>query len=144
MKLEANTLGVEAAKVMGDALASHPEFERAHWKDLFTGRLKTEIPDALRHLFAGLKKAGAKLKELDLSDNALGPVGVEGMIDFMQSPVCYSLEELRLNNNGLGIKGGTMLAESLMKLVDNAKNSGTPLKLKLFLVHVEQFYNVAS
>lgn len=45
--LEANTLGVEAAKVMGDALAMHPEFERAHWKDLFTGRLKTEIPEAL-------------------------------------------------------------------------------------------------
>lgn len=47
LKLEANTLGVEAARVMGDALAAHPEFERAHWKDLFTGRLKTEIPDAL-------------------------------------------------------------------------------------------------
>lgn len=133
LKLEANTLGVEAARVMGDALALHPEFERAHWKDLFTGRLKTEIPDALRQLFSGLKRAGAHLKELDLSDNALGPVGVEGMIDFMQSPVCYSLEELRLNNNGLGIKGGTMLAESLMKLVNNAKNNGTPLKLKLFI-----------
>lgn len=36
--------------------------------------------------------AGAKLKELDLSDNALGPVGVEGMVEFMSSPVCYSLE----------------------------------------------------
>ncbi|XP_068240751.1 ran GTPase-activating protein 1 [Palaemon carinicauda] len=131
--LEANTLGVEAAKVMGDALASHPEFERAHWKDLFTGRLKTEIPEALRHLFSGLIRAGAKLKELDLSDNALGPVGVEGMIDFMHSPVCYSLEELRLNNNGLGIKGGTMLAGSLMKLVDNAKAAGTPLQLKVFI-----------
>ena len=51
LKLEANTLGVEAAKVIGDALAEHPEFERAHWKDLFTGRLKTEIPDALVSIF---------------------------------------------------------------------------------------------
>ncbi|XP_042868321.1 ran GTPase-activating protein 1-like [Penaeus japonicus] len=131
--LEANTLGVEAAKVMGDALATHPEFERAHWKDLFTGRLKTEIPEALRHLFSGLMRAGAKLKELDLSDNALGPVGVEGMVEFMSSHVCYSLQELRLNNNGLGIKGGTMLAESLMKLVANAKAAGTPLTLKVFI-----------
>lgn len=131
--LEANTLGVEAAKLMGDALAVHPEFERAHWKDLFTGRLKTEIPEALRHLFSGLMRAGAKLKELDLSDNALGPVGVEGMVDFMSSPVCYSLEELRLNNNGLGIKGGTMLAGSLMKLAENAKGAGTPLQLKVFI-----------
>lgn len=45
-----------------------------------------------RHLFSGLIRAGAKLKELDLSHNALGPVGVEGMVDFMSSPVCYSLE----------------------------------------------------
>ncbi|KAK8734106.1 hypothetical protein OTU49_006018 [Cherax quadricarinatus] len=133
LQLEANTLGVEAAEVMGEALAAHPEFERAHWKDLFTGRLKTEIPDALRHLFSGLMRAGAKLKELDLSDNALGPIGVEGMVEFMSSPVCYSLEELRLNNNGLGIKGGTMLAESLMKLVANANSAGTPLKLKVFI-----------
>ncbi|KAG7164319.1 Ran GTPase-activating protein 1-like [Homarus americanus] len=140
LKLEANTLGVEAAKVMGDALAVHPEFERAHWKDLFTGRLKTEIPDALVSDNNSFK--GAKLKELDLSDNALGPVGVEGMVEFMSSPVCYSLElsntyvlpqEIRLNNNGLGIKGGTMLAQSLMKLVENAKAAGEPLKLKVFI-----------
>lgn len=45
-----------------------------------------------RHLFSGLIRAGAKLKELDLSHNALGPVGVEGMVEFMSSPVCYSLE----------------------------------------------------
>lgn len=133
LALDGNTLGVEAAKVIGDALAAHPEFERAHWKDLFTGRLKSEIPDALRHLFSGLVRAGAKLKELDLSHNALGPVGVEGMVDFMCSPVCYSLEELRLDNNGLGIKGGTMLAQSLLKLVENAKAANTPLKLKVFI-----------
>ena len=47
LALDGNTLGVEAARVIGDALAAHPEFERAHWKDLFTGRLKSEIPDAL-------------------------------------------------------------------------------------------------
>ena len=47
LALYGNTLGVEAAQVIGDALATHPEFERAHWKDLFTGRLKSEIPDAL-------------------------------------------------------------------------------------------------
>ncbi|XP_045114674.1 ran GTPase-activating protein 1-like isoform X2 [Portunus trituberculatus] len=133
LALDGNTLGVEAARVIGDALAAHPEFERAHWKDLFTGRLKSEIPDALRHLFSGLVRAGAKLKELDLSHNALGPVGVEGMVDFMSSPVCYSLEEIRLDNNGLGIKGGTMLAQSLLKLVENAKAANTPLKLKVFI-----------
>ena len=47
LKLEGNTLGIDAAEMIGKALASHPEFTRAHWKDLFTGRLKTEIPQAL-------------------------------------------------------------------------------------------------
>ena len=45
-----------------------------------------------KYLFAGINKAGAKIVELDLSDNALGPVGVEGMVDFMCSASCYTLE----------------------------------------------------
>lgn len=45
-----NTVGIEAAEVIGRSLAKHPEFERAHWKDMFTGRMKTEIPPALKHL----------------------------------------------------------------------------------------------
>ncbi|RXG51725.1 Ran GTPase-activating protein 1 [Armadillidium vulgare] len=133
LNLEANTLGVEAAKVIGDALSFHPEFEIAHWKDLFTGRLKTEIPEALKHLFSGIVRAKARLKALDLSDNALGPIGVEGMVDFLKSESCYSLQELRLNNNGLGIKGGTMLAEALIELSKKAEAAGTPLKLKVFI-----------
>ncbi|XP_018022102.1 ran GTPase-activating protein 1 [Hyalella azteca] len=133
LDLENNTLGPDAAKVIGDALAKHPEFKRAHFKDLFTGRLKTEIPLALKHLFSGINRANAQLVELDLSDNALGPVGVEGMVDFMSSRSCYTLEELRLNNNGLGITGGTMLAKSLEKLIDNSTRDGRPWKLKVFI-----------
>jgi Ran GTPase-activating protein 1 len=47
LNLAGNTLGIEAAKAVGKALELHPEFKRAQWKDLFTGRLKTEIPQAL-------------------------------------------------------------------------------------------------
>ncbi|KAF2351528.1 Leucine-rich repeat [Trinorchestia longiramus] len=133
LDLENNTLGPEAAKVIGDALAKHPEFKRAHFKDLFTGRLKTEIPLALKHLFSGINRANAQLLELDLSDNALGPVGVEGMVDFMSSRSCYTLEELRLNNNGLGITGGTMLVKSLKALLENSTRDGQPWKLKVFI-----------
>ena len=39
-----NTVGIDAAEAIGKALETHPEFERAHWKDMFTGRMKTEIP----------------------------------------------------------------------------------------------------
>jgi len=50
--------------------------------------------------------AGARLVELDLSDNAFGPNGMIGLTEFLRSSSCYSLRELRLNNNGLGIQGG--------------------------------------
>ena len=50
--------------------------------------------------------AGAQLVELDLSDNAFGPNGVEGIVDLLKSKTCYTLKELRLNNNGLGTTGG--------------------------------------
>lgn len=47
LNLEGNTLGVEAAKCIAKALEKHPELKRALWKDMFTGRMKTEIPKAL-------------------------------------------------------------------------------------------------
>lgn len=50
-------------------------------------------------------KAGAKLEVLDLSDNASGPIGAEGIVDLLSSPTCYTLKELKLNNMGLGITG---------------------------------------
>lgn len=47
LNLAGNTLGVQAAEALAKALEKHPEFKRALWKDLFTGRLKEEIPKAL-------------------------------------------------------------------------------------------------
>jgi hypothetical protein len=47
LELEGNTLGVDAAKAIGKALKSKPEFEAALWRDLFTSRLKNEIPQAM-------------------------------------------------------------------------------------------------
>lgn len=59
-----------------------------------------------RHLGNGIITAKANLVELDLSDNAFGPIGVEGLVGLFRSPSCFTLEILRLNNNGLGIAGG--------------------------------------
>lgn len=47
LNLEGNTLGVEASKLIANALEKHPELKQALWKDMFTGRMKTEIPKAL-------------------------------------------------------------------------------------------------
>ena len=97
LRMNGNTIGIEAAEVIGKALAKHPEFERALWKDMFTGRMKTEIPPALKHLGSGIMLAKARLVELDLSDNAFGPIGAEGIADLLKSEACFSLKELRLN-----------------------------------------------
>jgi Ran GTPase-activating protein 1 len=105
LTLSGNTVGIEAAKAIGQALECHPEFRRAHWKDMFTGRMKTEIPPALINLTRGIMTAQACLVELDLSDNAFGPIGMDGLMTFMKSPSCFTLQELKLNNTGCGVTG---------------------------------------
>jgi Ran GTPase-activating protein 1 len=131
LTLSGNTIGIEAAGVIGKALEKHPEFERAHWNDMFTGRMKTEIPPALKNLSNGLIIAKARLVELNLSDNAFGPIGAEGIVDLLRSEACYSLKELRLNNTGCGVTGGKLLAKTLMECYNN---SGKTLALKVFVL----------
>eukprot|EP00096_Caligus_rogercresseyi_P009702 TRINITY_DN3341_c0_g1_i2.p1 TRINITY_DN3341_c0_g1~~TRINITY_DN3341_c0_g1_i2.p1 ORF type:complete len:1855 (+),score=585.20 TRINITY_DN3341_c0_g1_i2:261-5825(+) len=134
LTLSGNTVGIEAAEAIGKALEAHSEFRRAHWKDMFTGRMKTEIPPALKHLSKGIIGAGAQLVELDLSDNAFGPIGMEGLRDLLQSPACYSLKELRLNNTGCGVTGGEHLAELLGYCIDKSTTAGHPLALRVFVL----------
>lgn len=59
-----------------------------------------------RSLGSALMSAGARLTELDLSDNAFGPDGVKGIEQLLKSPSCHTLRELKLNNCGMGIGGG--------------------------------------
>merc|ERR1719481_2411061 len=134
LTLAGNTVGIEAAGVIGKALIGHAELRRAHWKDMFTGRMKTEIPPALVNLTRGLLTAQARLVELDLSDNAFGPVGMEGLITFLKSPSCFSLQELKLNNTGCGVTGGKMLAGLLLDCYNKSKAIGHPLALKVFIL----------
>jgi len=131
--LEGNTLGIGAARAIGKALERHPEIQQIHGKDLFTGRLKTEIPQALTFLGSGLMLAGARLTVLDLSDNAVGPVGMDGLHVLLTSPVCYSLQRLLFNNNGWGPTGGRRLADCLMECHQRSVADGSPMQLKEFV-----------
>jgi Ran GTPase-activating protein 1 len=99
---------------------------------MFTGRMKTEIPPALTDLSKGIMFANAHLTVLDLSDNALGPNGMTGLVDLIKSPSCYSLQELRLMNCGLGVTGAKMLAKSLTHCFNKSVEAGTPLELRVF------------
>lgn len=132
--LQGNTLGIDAAKEIGNAIAKHgSHLKRALWQDMFTGRLKSEIPIVLEHLSAGLLKANVRLSELDLSNNAFGPIGMEGLVKLLNSPVCYELQTLRLMNNGLGISGAKMLAKALIDNYHASMVAGTPFKLKVLV-----------
>ncbi|KAG5306293.1 RAGP1 protein, partial [Acromyrmex insinuator] len=135
LDLEGNTLGTPAAEVIAEALKEKgTPLKKALWKDMFTGRLKTEIPKALEYLGTALCTASSQLTELDLSDNAFGPIGIEGLANLLASSPCYTLQQLKLNNNGLGISGGKMLAKALEKCYENSSSEGTPFALKVFIV----------
>ncbi len=60
--------------------------------------------------------AGARLTELDLSDNAFGPDGVKGIEQLLKSPSCHTLRELKLNNCGMGIGGGKVSSQTAMAM----------------------------
>ncbi|CAF1169242.1 unnamed protein product [Adineta steineri] len=130
LRLEGNTINEEAATAIGMALEAHSEIERLIWNDLFTTRLKTEVPPSLIKLTQGLITNGCHIVEINLSDNAFGPIGVKGLETFLSSTACYTLEELRLNNCGMGIGGGKLLAEALIAC---HKNSGGKFALKQFV-----------
>ncbi|MFH4982949.1 hypothetical protein AB6A40_009658 [Gnathostoma spinigerum] len=132
LELRGNTIGEQAGYRIAEALKKHPELKRALWSDMFTGRLKTEIPPILRSLCYSLMETGVQLVELDLSDNAFGPIGAEGVESFLQSSSAYSLQVLKLNNNGLGA-GGKIIARALRNCYQNAARDGCKFHLKSFI-----------
>ncbi|KAI8365829.1 hypothetical protein EDC96DRAFT_553267 [Choanephora cucurbitarum] len=126
IKLSGNTLGVEASQALGEALKTKTHLKQALLSDIFTGRLLDEIPLALKALCDAFEQVD--LLELDLSDNAFGPAGARPLIDFLSNT--KTLHTLRLNNNGLGLGGGAMVAQALQACADNAKaeNRASPLR----------------
>uniref|UniRef100_A0A9J7ZY80 Ran GTPase activating protein 1 n=1 Tax=Cyprinus carpio carpio TaxID=630221 RepID=A0A9J7ZY80_CYPCA len=133
LRLEGNTIGVEAAQTIAKALEKKSDLQCCHWSDMFTGRLRAEIPPALVSLGDALIMAGARLKVLDLSDNAFGPDGVKGIEKLLKSATCHTLQELRLNNCGMGIGGGKILSAALTVCHKESSALGAPLQLKVFI-----------
>jgi Ran GTPase-activating protein 1 len=86
----------------------------ADFADIFTGRLITEIPTALSALCDSLIDK-EHLVEVNLSDNAFGGRSVDPIVPFLSKNPSFQI--FRLNNNGLGPEGGTVIANALR---DNA------------------------
>lgn len=84
LRLEGNTISPEAADELSKALIKHPELERFIGNDIFTGRLKDEIPLALRSICGSIDASGAHLVEINMSDNAFGPIGLDALVNFFK------------------------------------------------------------
>lgn len=98
----------------------------ADFADIFTGRLISEIPDALKAL-CDVIEPKSTLVEINLSDNAFGVRSVEPLRKLLEN---NRFEILRLNNNGLGPEAGTMIAIWLKKSAELSKQKGLTSNLK--------------
>lgn len=80
---------------------------------MFTGRLLSEIPDALSSLLTSILNL-PNLRTVNLNDNAFGINTAAPVVAFLAAHV--PLQHLYLNNNGLGPHAGIMVADALSEL----------------------------
>lgn len=121
-----NTIGVEASKALAEALKNQEDLEYADFSDIYTGRLKEEIPDSLDYLLTALLSC-KNLHTIDLSDNAFGIMTIEPLEKFLSQHT--PLEHLILANNGLGPAAGTRVAAALETLAKAKKDAKVDKKL---------------
>lgn len=71
LELRGNTLGVDATVPIAESLEGRPELRHALWSDLFTGRLKAEIPKTLVFLIFNFFFEKHVLEITDISSDVL-------------------------------------------------------------------------
>jgi len=97
---------------------------------VFTGRLISEIPQALSALCDALQHH-TSLVELDLSDNAFGGRCADAMVPFLSNNTHF--QTFKLNNNGLGIAGGKIISGALLSNAKLCKEQGKESSLKVIV-----------
>ncbi|KAJ2362747.1 Ran GAP Rna1, partial [Coemansia sp. RSA 2607] len=121
IRMNGNTIGAEAAKALADVLRTKNTLKVATLHDIFTSRLKDEVKESVIAICGALSEL-PELIELNLSDNAFGPLGAAAMADFLKQHT--GLQVLKLNNNGLGIHGGTTIAQALIACQAECEKQG--------------------
>jgi Ran GTPase-activating protein 1 len=129
IELSSNSLGLEAAKALGEEIKNLNNLEVVNYRDIFVGRLKTDLPKSLFELVSAINYKN--IRSLDLSDNAFGPIGVQSFDFFLKST--KSLKELHIENNGLGPEGSEMLANTLI--------SNDDIKLEVITINRNRLEN---
>jgi Ran GTPase-activating protein 1 len=112
--LSGNTFGVPACEALAPILSSKSStLTSIDLHDIFTSRLLEEIPSALSSLLNALLECD-HLHTIDLSDNAFGLNTKDPLVDFLSKHI--PLQDLVLNNNGMGPIAGTSIANALTSL----------------------------
>jgi Ran GTPase-activating protein 1 len=119
-----NTIGVEASRMLAESLKNAEKLRVCNFSDMYTGRLRSEIPKSLTYFAENL--IGKNITHLSLSDNAFGEDGLRPIIPLLKS--LSSLHSLSLNNTGLGPSGGILLANALSDLGKVQIKEGTGLR----------------
>ncbi|PPR03506.1 hypothetical protein CVT24_006994 [Panaeolus cyanescens] len=122
-----NTIGVDASAALAEFLEKTEVLKVANFADIFTGRLISEIPQALSNICDALKDK-TSLVEINLSDNAFGGRSVDPMVPFLTHNRSFQI--LKLNNNGLGPAGGVVIANALLESAKLTKAEGNKSNLK--------------
>jgi Ran GTPase-activating protein 1 len=117
---------MEVEETMGGKL----KIQLVDLADVFTGRLISEIPQALSALCDALKDH-TSLVELDLSDNAFGGRCADAMVPFLTTNTNF--QNFRLNNNGLGPIGGKIIADAIASNADLCKKQGKASSLRVII-----------
>mmetsp|Transcript_23968 Transcript_23968/g.32975 ORF Transcript_23968/g.32975 Transcript_23968/m.32975 type:complete len:514 (+) Transcript_23968:43-1584(+) len=108
--LSTKSFGADSSEVAAAALENiSATLHHANLSDIIAGRPEAEALIALKKVCSGL--ANAKLKHLDLSDNALGEKGVRAVGDILKSQ--NGLESLAFMNDGISAEAAAAIAELL-------------------------------
>lgn len=92
----------------------------ADFADIFTGRLLSEIPKSLSALCDALKDK-RHLEVLDVSDNAVGHQA-DTLVPLLTAN--RNISVFKINNCGLGVVGGKIIADALQKWAETDKAEG--------------------
>lgn len=103
-------LSVESAVVLADAIRALPDLESAILADIIAGRPEAEGLAVYRALGDAL--AGVRLREIDLSDNAVGPKGVDACRAFLSNQP--ALERLIFSNCGISAEAARSIADLVL------------------------------
>lgn len=117
MELSSNSIGSKVAVNLSEKIYNLKNLQYANFSDIFVSRKLDEIPETLKNLISSIENK--RIRILNLSHNAFGPVGIEQLQSFLKS--AKHLKELHIENCGLGPEGSELLFNTL-KDNPNIKN----------------------